>query len=79
MRSLAHAQERVTDEAVWSSLRALQEKEMMLRRLAEAHGPQLPEHGRNALREADELARISTMLRQLIEKSPDAGDFNAPA
>jgi len=79
LRSLAHAQEQVTDAAIWSSLRALQEKEMVLRRLAEVDGPQLPGHGFNALREADELGRISTMLRQLIEKSSDAGDFNAPA
>jgi len=79
LRSLAHAQEQVTNAAVWSSLRALQEKEMVLRRLAEAHGLQLPGHSRNALLEADELGRISTLLRQLVEKSSDAGDFNAPA
>ncbi|MDB5885148.1 MAG: CheB methylesterase [Polaromonas sp.] len=79
LRSLAHAQEQVTDAAVWSSLRALQEKEMLLRRLAQVHGPQLQQHGRAALREADELASICAMLRKLIEKTPDPGDFNASA
>ncbi|MBT2321364.1 hypothetical protein J7E62_03200 [Variovorax paradoxus] len=71
LRSLASTQEQVTDEALWTGLRALHEKEAMLRHLAAA---QIGDP-RGLLEEADELATVSEKLRRLTEKAPAPRGF----
>ena len=78
LRSLAYTQEEMTDAALWTSLRSLQEKEAILRRLAQAAKAATPEQCAELLREADELAQVSAMLRKLTEKAPSPGGFDAP-
>jgi two-component system, chemotaxis family, protein-glutamate methylesterase/glutaminase len=67
LRSLAYTQEEGTQAALWSSLRALREKEAVLRRLAQV---QTPEQAQELLREAGELAQVCAVLRKLTEKAP---------
>jgi two-component system, chemotaxis family, protein-glutamate methylesterase/glutaminase len=71
LRSLQHAHAQTADEALWSALRALQEKEALLKRVAESHRAER-EHG-EALRvetEAEEAARHGKAIRQLIQSLP---------
>ena len=67
LRSLASTQEEVSDAALWTSLRTLQEKEAILRRLAQAQGPSALTSTQGMLREADELAQVCTVLRRLTQ------------
>lgn len=69
LRSLVYRQEEVSDAALWSSLRALQEKEAILRRLAQTLEPGTSASSQEALREANELAQVCAVLRQLTEKN----------
>ena len=74
LRTLAHTQEQLTDAALWTSLRTLQEKESVLRRLAAA---QLSTGGSaDALREADALAQVCEALRKLTERAPTASSYD---
>jgi two-component system, chemotaxis family, protein-glutamate methylesterase/glutaminase len=77
LRSLACTQDEVTHAALCSSLRALREKESILRRLAQVQGPQTSEPAQAALREADELAEVCTVLRKLTEKVAPAQRIDA--
>jgi two-component system chemotaxis response regulator CheB len=76
IRSLAATQEEVTDAALWSSLRALQEKEGMLRRLARMQGMDAPAVIQARLREADEIAAVSAAMRKLMIGAPASADFD---
>jgi len=76
-RSLAATQEEVTDAALWTSLRAMQEKEAMLRRLAEVQKADGVGNAENSLREADELAAVSAALRKLTVRAPSPASFDA--
>jgi len=76
-RSLAATQEQVTDVALWTGLRALQEKESILRRLAEVQKTEGVGNAEDSLREADELAVASAALRKLTLKAPSPGSFFA--
>jgi two-component system chemotaxis response regulator CheB len=77
LRSLAATQEQVTDAALWRGLRTLQEKEAILRRLAEVQVSQGLGDAEASLREADELAAASAALRNLTMKSPGPASFDA--
>lgn len=77
LRSLAHTQEQVTDSALWSSLRALQEKEAILRRLSELQLESDPASADQTLREADELAEVSAALRKLTLTTPSPANSEA--
>ncbi len=77
LRSLAATQEQVTDSALWSSLRALQEKEAILRRLAEVQRASDPASAAGCEDEADQLAAVSTALRRLTLKAPSPANFEA--
>ncbi|MDH6165489.1 two-component system chemotaxis response regulator CheB [Variovorax boronicumulans] len=77
LRSLAATQEQVTDSALWSSLRALQEKEAILRRLAEVQRASDPASAAGCEVEADQLAAVSTALRGLTLKAPSPANFEA--
>jgi two-component system chemotaxis response regulator CheB len=76
-RSLAATQEQVTDAALWTSLRAMQEKESILRRLAEVQKAEGVGSAEDSLREADELAAVSAALRKLTMKAPSPASFDA--
>lgn len=62
LRSLASTQEQVTQDALWASLRALQEKEAILQRLAQIQAAQSPGSEREALKEATALAQVNQAL-----------------
>jgi two-component system chemotaxis response regulator CheB len=79
LRTLAATQEQVADAALWTGLRALQEKESILRRLARMHESTAPGSGAGCLREADELSVVASALRKLTMKAPEPADFDAPA
>jgi two-component system chemotaxis response regulator CheB len=65
--SLASAQEQVADEALWSALRALQEKEALLRRMAEESDLA----GQSALlAQANNLAAYIVLMRRAVEGAP---------
>ena len=71
LRSLQHAQSETTDGALWSGLRALQEKEILLTTMAERHGAELGADEASRLRdEAREIARHAETLRRLIDGMP---------
>lgn len=76
LRSLAAAQEPVTDSALWSRLRALQGKEAILRRLAEVHASN-PSSAAGCEDQANQLAAVSTALRGLALRAPSPAKFEA--
>lgn len=65
LRSLASTQDEVTDLALWGGIRALQEKQMILRRMADAAPTELPDKQLHLLQQADELEQVGELLRQL--------------
>jgi two-component system chemotaxis response regulator CheB len=75
LRSLAATQEEVTDGALWTSLRTLQEKESILRRLAAMQRDDGTGDPEGSLREADDLAAVSAALRKLTLKAPSPSGF----
>jgi two-component system chemotaxis response regulator CheB len=75
LRSLAATQEEVTDGALWTSLRTLQEKESILRRLAAVQRNDGTGDPEGSLREADDLAAVSAALRKLTLKAPSPSGF----
>jgi two-component system chemotaxis response regulator CheB len=71
LRSLQHAQSEGTNEALWSALRALQEKELLLKALAAA--PRADREAEESARlqdDAERTARHAEALRGLIETIP---------
>lgn len=64
LESLAYMQEQASDESLWTSLRMLQEKEAILRRLAGQAGHE------DAVQEADEIAQAAATLRKLTLRTP---------
>lgn len=72
LRSLAYQQEKVSDAALWTSLRVLQEKEAVLRRLAQAQHAVRPQSAQDALREADAIADLCHAVRRLTRHAPGA-------
>ena len=70
LRSLASMQEQVTEDALWASLRALQEKEAILRRMARMQAAQSPGSEGQALKEAAGLVQVIEALRALTQGAP---------
>lgn len=71
LRALQHAQSTATDEALWSALRALQEKQLLLESLAESHAKAgEADEARRLAEEARQTARDGETLRRLIEEMP---------
>lgn len=71
LRSLHHAQSETADEALWSALRALQEKEMLLRAMADGHrGTREQAEAERLDAEASEIEGHAATLRRLIEAVP---------
>ncbi|MDB5805331.1 MAG: Protein-glutamate methylesterase [Betaproteobacteria bacterium] len=72
LRSLASTQEEMAEKTLWASIRALQEREALLRRAAQVEHD-LSSHENGAmLREADRLADTVVELRKTAEKPPAA-------
>lgn len=69
LRSLAWLQEVTSDAALWTSLRVLQEKEAVLRRLAQAQQTATPQN-KEALHEADAIADLCNAIRRLTKNAP---------
>ena len=71
LRNLQHAQSEAADDALWSAFRALQEKEVLLRDLAESHAAADAAGEAQRLRdEAERTAQHARTLRALIEAVP---------
>ena len=70
--SLARLQETVSDAALWTSLRVLQEKEAILRRLAQAQQATTPQSALDALREASGIADLCSAIRRLAKDASGA-------
>lgn len=68
--SLVYMQEETSDAALWTSLRVLQEKEAVLRRLAQAQDALMPGMAQDALREADAIADLCQAARGLTRRAP---------
>jgi two-component system chemotaxis response regulator CheB len=69
LRSLAAVQQEATENALWSAVRALQEKEVLLRKIAELDRSAGDEaHALQAEAEAEELLAQTETLRRLVEK-----------
>lgn len=75
LRSLASTQEEVADDALWTSLRVLLEKEAILRRLSDMACDRAATH--DYLQKAEEIAAAAAALRMLTSKIPDAASFDA--
>lgn len=71
LRTLAATREETTDSALWAGLRALQEKEAIVRRLADVQRARSAGDEIASVKEADALALASAMLRRLIEGVPE--------
>ena len=67
MRSLMAAHEVLTEEVLWAGLRALQEKEAMLRRLAESQALEVPGSEEKTLAEAKGLAVLIVQMRAVAQ------------
>lgn len=78
LRSLASIQEQVTDHALWAGLRAMQEKEAILRRVARVQAEDQPGSERTSLLEADELASFIEKMRTVVTTAP-TDDFADPS
>lgn len=69
LRTLAAVQQEATENALWSAVRALQEKELLLRRIAQLDRSAGDEaHARQAEAEAEDLQKQTESLRALVEK-----------
>ena len=70
--SLAALQNDATEYSMWAALRALQEKEAILRRLAEARATDGAGVGAESLSEADELTKFIQQMRTMVRKNPES-------
>ena len=75
LRSLVFLQEKSSDAALWTSLRVLQEKEDVLRQLAQTQLAAAPAAAIDSLIEADALARLCTEVRKLTKSASGADRF----
>jgi two-component system chemotaxis response regulator CheB len=75
LRSLQHAQGEATDEALWGALRALQERQILLRTLLESEqaGGREIEAARLA-EQARQVAHQADLLRCLVERVPEPAE-----
>ena len=68
LRSLAHAHSQTTEDALWSAVRALQEKELLLRRIADLDRTAGDEaHAARSDEDADRIRSQADTLRLLVE------------
>ena len=73
LRSLAASHEELTEEKLWAGLRALQEKEAILRRLAHMQASQSTGSEADTLREANDIADVIAQMRsKVLARKPHA-------
>lgn len=77
LRSLAATQEEATDAALWSALRALQEKEALLRRLASLHRERDPARAALYDKEAGDIVAAAIVMRRLAVKTSSSSSYDA--
>ena len=70
LHTLAHLQGEGSDAALWTTLRVLQEKKVVLRRLAHAQETATPDAARDALREAGAIAELRKAILGLTKSTP---------
>lgn len=75
LRSLARTQEEKAEEALWSGLRALQEKAAILHRLADLKAVETPGSEMTVLAEAQEVAAYAKRLRAVVTSAPPSMDI----
>lgn len=75
LRSLAHAHGQMADDLLYSGLRAVQEKEAILRRLAEEQTRNLPGSESATLDEAARLAVFAQKMKEIISTAPSSLGF----
>lgn len=76
--SLAAAQAQVSDVALWAAVRALQEKEAILRRVAELPVEGVPDVQDAVSAEADALASFVKQLKGMLVSAPPSEELQAP-
>jgi two-component system chemotaxis response regulator CheB len=74
LRALARAQENTVDSAMWASLRTLQEKQAVLRRLAKVQADERPGSEAETVAELLDLQHAIQILRKYVERIPGGGD-----
>jgi two-component system chemotaxis response regulator CheB len=70
LRSLASTHDHVADQALWAALRALQEKEALLRRLAKLEAEEASTRAEDTVAEADRLASLIQVIRADVTDMP---------
>jgi len=79
LRTLAQAQHETVDVAVWTALRALQEKEILLRNLSSAARTDGDtDEARRCAEQASEVGQTAESLRRLLETVPGPRDLDDP-
>lgn len=78
LRALAQLQSDVTEAALFTSVRVLQEKEAILRRLGAEQALELPGSEPVILGEADALAKGLAVLQSLTKDVPGGASYDAP-
>ena len=72
LRSLQYCQSEATDEALWSAIRALQEKRLLLDRMVvERHAEGDAVEAARLQTAAGEIQRQAELLRKLVEAVPE--------
>ena len=74
--SLAALQDDAAEDSLWAALRALQEKEAILRQLAKVQAKGDMQGGTAASSEADQLAKFIQQMRIVVRKDPERGSAN---
>lgn len=69
--SLAALQDNAAEDFLWAALRALQEKEALLRKLSENQAGGHTDRGAHALEEAERLAHFIQQMRDMVWKNPE--------
>ena len=67
LRSLVHTQQEASDEALWGAMRALQEREALLRALAEDPQETTGSDSAELISQAERTAVHGEQLRNMIE------------
>jgi two-component system, chemotaxis family, protein-glutamate methylesterase/glutaminase len=70
LRSLLAAQEEATDQALWGAVRALHEKEAILRNLARKQAELMPGSEAQTCEQADELRAFAERMQALVLEAP---------
>ena len=79
LRSLASTHRARAEEALWSGLRVLQEKQALLKRVAEVQKAHTPGSENAALEEAEQLNPVISAMQALVRIEPGTENLEAPS